>query len=432
MAKRDYSAIATRHGIELNAVQPPSFEERITRLEQTLQRTDVPFPIAPEEQQRCLIAARTRLPFRQGNFGNATVELRDFVNEQVYESYDFADHLSWACLIAEQKLTKHRYACQEYLHGEQLFEIDRCVIPDFYRLNARIYQQTQWQLATVNTIIPAELFFTCHSCRYFPVTTFMRPLETDYLQEPDIGHDVAGHVATFTINEVAHVMKHHGQARNLIYAAREQQIHASQGDSVAIALADRRAEQLLMHAGRIYWFTVEFGLVLQNDDIKCFGAGILSSPGETIHSIESDTCNRILIDPSNDDDLLRLASTDYLISEFQKTYFISKGFHLLETLTPERILAAAEAASELPEIGWRDIVPSDKVMHRGSDHLLPNDKYERLVSGQDLDECSRRVALKNLQMVFDGFDETLVSRFKSTLPTIPDQAIQWMRLQGRS
>ena len=221
-----------------------------------------------------------------------------YANSQNYENYTFEEHLSWAVLVAEQQKTKHKFACREYLNGEALFEIGSSAIPDYYLLNARIFQQTGWQLATVNEIIPAELFFTCHSRCFFPVTTFMRPLGTDYLEEPDIGHDVAGHVATFTIPAVAQVMQHHGEARNLIYAERDEKIKSAGDDLAEIEAIKQEADDLLKYAGRIYWFTVEFGLVMQEGEVRDFGAGILSSPGETVYSVGSPEPNRILIDLS--------------------------------------------------------------------------------------------------------------------------------------
>ncbi len=425
-SQADYEKIAARHGVKLEEINIPSPSQRLEVLEMTLRRTDVPYPIAAAEQEVCLRAAKSGAPFQVGMFGGRTVDLHQYANAQVYDQYTFEEHLSWACLVADQQHTKHQFACREYLHGEELFEIGGNVIPDFYLLNARIYQQTQWQLATVSMIIPAELFFTCHSLRYFPVTTFMRPLEVDYLEEPDIGHDVAGHVATFTIPAVANVMKNHGTARDMIYAERDQKLASlKSGQTDEARRIEQEAEQLLTLAGRIYWFMVEFGLVMQDDELRCFGAGILSSPGETTFSISSPDSNRILIDPSSDVDLLRMATTDYLISEFQKTYFISKSFPLLDTITPERVLKAAKTAIQLPDYTWREIVPGDQVVDVGRIAMSPNEKYDRLMAGQPLDDCLKRTAIRNLKLMADGFDETLLEQFKARPPQIPDEAIRW-------
>lgn len=421
----NYVEIASASGVNLDEVTPLTLEQRLAKLETALAREDVPYPIALEKRKPYLEAARSGKPFGIGEFSDQMVDLGQYACHQNYEKYTFEEHLSWACLVAQQQKTKRRFACREYQQGEKLFEIGGGVIPDYYLLNARIYQQTAWQLATVSEIIPAELFFTCHSKRFFPVTTFMRPLGTDYLEEPDIGHDVAGHVATFTIPAVADVMKNHGEARNMIYAERDERIAAANGDQAKIEKIKANADDLLMYAGRIYWFTVEFGLVMEDGDVRDFGAGILSSPGETIYSIESLESNRILIDPSDDADLMRLANTDYLISEFQKTYFISKSFDLLHSLTPERILRASKLARSLPDYTWREIVPGDHVINVGSVATSPNEKYYRLMAGQKQDDCLERTAIKNLHMYRAGIDIERLAQFKSPPPEIPQEVFDW-------
>ena len=426
-----YQSFADAAGIDLAAIQPLSRDERIKKLETIIELEDVPHPIPVSLRQPYLDAARSGKLFSIGEFSGKLVELGEYTNSQDYEQYTFEEHLSWAVLVAEQQKTKHQFACREYLEGEALFEIGESVIPDYYLLNARIFQQTSWQLATVSEIIPAELFFTCHSRRFFPVTTFMRPLGTDYLEEPDIGHDVAGHVATFTIPAVAQVMQHHGEARNMIYAERDEKIKAAGDNKAKIEEAKTEADELLKYAGRIYWFTVEFGLVMQDNDVRDFGAGILSSPGETVYSVSSPESNRVLIDPSNDGDLLRIANTDYLINEFQKTYFICESFELLESLTPERILAASKKAKSLPDFTWREIVPGDRVINVGSVATSPNEKYYRLMAGQPLDDCLKRTAIANLEMHRNGISDELLSQLRALPPSIPPEVIEWYETIGK-
>ncbi len=401
-------------------------QQRAERLAEIVRRQDVPFPITPDRQQAYLQAFEDKIPFGVGTLSGDRVDLGEFSNFQNYEKYTIEEHLSWACLIADQQNTKHRFACREYLEGEQTFEIGGVVIPDYYLLNARIFQQTQWQLATVSKIIPAELFFTCHSMRFFPVTTFMRELEQDYLEEPDIGHDVAGHVATFTIPAVANLMKRHGDARDMIYSQRDDQLALATSESEAREIRDW-ADELLLYAGRMYWYTVEFGQVMQDGQVKDFGAGILSSPGETRYSIASTESSRVLIDPSDDQDLLRLATTDYLISEFQKTYFVMNSFDCLESLTAERILTVSKLAMELPHYTWREIVPGDQVLNVGSFVTSPNEKYFRLMADQPLDDCLTRTAIRNLRLIARGFDRSRLTAFKVAPPAIPEAAVEWFK-----
>lgn len=399
----DLAEVARRHGLELSNTVPLPRQQRLQRLREILQTQSAKFPISPARAQAYYQAAEAGLPFTVGQLSDVSVDLGAFTCQQVYDTYTQAEHLSWACLIAEQQHTKRQYACREYQTGEQLFEIGPDTIPDYYTLNARIYLQTGWQLATVTEIIPAELFFTCHSKRFFPVTTFMRALEQDYLEEPDMGHDVAGHVATFSIPTVANVMQNHGLACDLIFAQRDQRLAAARDEAHAQRIR-ARADELLIYAERVYWFTVEFGLVQQDGLVRAFGAGILSSPGETRYSIDSPQPNRILLDPSREDHLMRLVATDYLINEFQKTYFVMKNFGLLESLTPERIVLACEKAARLPHFSWRDIVPGDAVLTVGSVATSVNEKHYRLLGQQPMDDCMLRTALRNQQLLRHPID----------------------------
>ena len=419
-----HKQFADENGIALEDVGAMSKEKFAAELRRVIFDDDVPYPIPVAKREPYLAAFNSDIPFSIGEFSDETVDLRNYANSQVYANYTFEEHLSWACLVSQQQKTKHEFACREYLAGESLFEIGAAMIPNYYLLNARIFQQTGWQLATVSAIIPAELFFTCHSRRFFPVTTFMRPLGTDYLEEPDIGHDVAGHVATFTIPAVANVMQYHGKARDLIYEQRDRDLEGIT-DPNEIANIKSMADQLLTYAGRIYWFTVEFGLVMQDGEVRDFGAGILSSPGETKYSIQDDESNRILIDPRLDADLLRLANTDYLISEFQKTYFVSESFEHLDSITPQRILDASQQAMSLPDFTWREIAPGDRVLNVGSIATSVNEKYYRLMADQEMDDCLRRTAIRNLAMFRDGFDRSLLNQFRVAPPDPPEKSLPW-------
>ncbi len=423
-------AIAERHGVAWEGIRPEPLNVRLEMLRSCLATEDVPYPIPVSIADAYWQRAAEGQPFAIGTLSGESVDLGQYANSQLYDEYTLEQHLSWACLIAEQQKTKHRYACQEYLDGESMFAIGGLVIPDFYLLNARIYQQTGWQLATVNMIIPAELFFTCHSRRFFPVTTFMRAVEQDYLQEPDIGHDVAGHVATFTIPVVAQLMRNHGVARNMIYEERDQRMAAADSEVTREAIR-QKADELLLYAERIYWFTVEFGLVLQDQRVTAYGAGILSSPGETHYSVESPKPTRLLVDPAVDSDLLRLAATDYLISEFQKTYFVTEHFDALESITPERIVATAKLASKLPHFSWRDIAPGDRVLNVGESAISTNEKYLRLMSDQLCDDCLTRSAIRNLRLMVHGFEPgiDLNQLWRGPVAPVPDALLEWFRAE---
>ncbi len=414
----------SEHGIDPATIRPPTMVQRLKNLRHVLDRRDVSFPIGEESANVFYKLARSGQPFGIGSLTDQSVNLAEFVNHQDYDSLTIEDHTSWACLVADQQSTKHQYACREYIHGEEMFEIGGTVIPEYYALNACIYQQTGWQLATVSEIIPAEIFFHCHSRKFFPVTTFMRPLGTDYLEEPDIGHDIAGHVATFTIPQVALVMNNHGLANNMIRDESEQKLKYATSENEVAAIHDETKE-LLLYAGRLYWFTVEFGLVLQQGKLKAFGAGILSSPGETRHSVDSPDSSRVLIDLADDRHLLRLATTDYLIKEYQKTYFVMKDFESLASLTPQRIIDVVHKAKRLPHHTWREIVPGDEVINVGKSLTSANEKYYRLLGGQPLDDCMRRTAIRNLRMRGRGIEPGSPEEklFLEALPEIPKELI---------
>lgn len=422
----DQSAIdatCKEFGFSTELIQPPAKPTRLKKLQAILDRQDVPYPIDQMTAKRYHELATKNVPFGTGSLTELTVDLKGFTNEQVFEALSWEDHLSWANLVKSQQEQKHRYACAEYLDGEKKFEIRGTTIPDYYLLNARIYQQTGWQLATVSEIIPADVFFHCHSRKFFPVTTFMRPPGTDYLEEPDIGHDIAGHVATFTIPQVARVMNNHGLANDIIHQEKNAKLLIAGSDEEKQQIEDE-ANELLLYAGRLYWFTVEFGLVLQAGNLKAFGAGILSSPGETRFSVDSPEPNRVAIDLRNDRDLLRLATTDYLISEFQKTYFVMKDFESLDSLTPERILQVVHTAKKLPHHTWREIVPGDEVINVGKVMTSPNEKYCRLISNQAQDDCLNRAAIRNLQVFRSGLTPESTSEvdFVKSLVRVP----QWV------
>ena len=403
----------------------PNREQRRERLAAELCCREVPFPIAPEVAVRYLSLFDSEVPFGTGSLTSEFVDLDTYADFQVFENLSPDAHQSWAELVSRQQQQKSRFACRQYLQGEQTFEIQGDFIPDYYLLNARIYQQTGWQLATVSQIIPAHIFFHCHSRRFFPVTTFMRPLGTDYLEEPDIGHDIAGHVATFTIPEVAYVMNQHGLANERVQKEKHERMLLARSEEERQAI-ESEAQELLMLAGRIYWFTVEFGLIQEAGQLRAFGAGILSSPGETRHSIESDEPNRIWIDPTVDSDLLRLATTDYLISEFQKTYFVLKSFDSLRTLTCNRILKVIRQAQRLPHATWREVCPGDQVYNVGRTVIGPNEKYFNYQDPESADACLLRTAQRNLGLIHQGLDLRTPEEqdFYNRFPSVPANVLK--------
>ena len=127
----DMETIARRHGLDMSQVEPDSLDQRLAKLRHCLSNRDVPYPINPQLAERYYQSAAAGEPFAIGSLSGESVELGQYANCQRYDDYTIEDHLSWACLIAEQQRTKHRFACQEYLDGESMFAIGGQVIPDF-------------------------------------------------------------------------------------------------------------------------------------------------------------------------------------------------------------------------------------------------------------------------------------------------------------
>jgi phenylalanine-4-hydroxylase len=160
---------------------------------------------------------------------------------------------------------------------------------------------TGWRIVAVPGLIPEQHFYAHLASKQFPVSVWMRKRdELDYLQEPDLFHDFFGHVALLTNPTFARFMQAYGEA-------------GPKADS----------HQAIKMLARLYWYTVEFGLIQTPHGLRAYGAGILSSKGETVFSIDSAAPNRIAFD------LVRVMRTNYLIDDFQKTYFVLESFEQL-------------------------------------------------------------------------------------------------------
>jgi phenylalanine-4-hydroxylase len=197
---------------------------------------------------------------------------------------------------------------------------------------------TGWRVVPVAELVPDGIFFDHLANRRFPAGAFIRPeAEFDYLQEPDIFHDIFGHVPMLANPVFADFMEAYGK-----------------GGQRAIRLGQ------LHNLARLYWYTVEFGLIRENDGLRIYGAGILSSPQETVFALEDDSPNRIGFD------VQRLMRTKYIIDDFQQTYFVVDSFEaLLDTCYKDFGTVYADVKG-LPDYEAHEIVPGDEVIHRGT------------------------------------------------------------------
>ncbi|QHE95170.1 phenylalanine 4-monooxygenase [Pandoraea fibrosis] len=222
----------------------------------------------------------------------------DFTIDQPVAQYGAIDHAVWQQLYARQTAMLPGRVCDAFMDGIRALDMDAHRVPEFARLNEKLMAATGWQVVAVPGLVPDEVFFDHLANRRFPATWWMRrPDQLDYLQEPDCFHDVFGHVPLLVNPVFADFMQAYGKA-----------------GKVAQSLG---ALPLL---ARLYWYTVEFGLMRDGDGLRIYGAGIVSSRGETEFSLTSREPNRIGFS------LERVLRTQYRIDTFQQTYFVIDDF----------------------------------------------------------------------------------------------------------
>ena len=258
--------------------------------------------------------------------------------DQAWETYSAEEHDRWDRLFRRQKdVTKGR-ACTTALQAMSQLELSPTGIPHMGRLSDRLEKLTGWRVVPVAELVPDEIFFDHLANRRFPAGAFIRPeAEFDYLQEPDIFHDIFGHVPMLANPVFADFMEAYGK-----------------GGQRAMRLGQ------LHNLARLYWYTVEFGLIREDDGLRIYGAGILSSPQETVFALEDDSPNRIGFD------VQRLMRTKYIIDDFQQTYFVVDSFEaLLDTCYRDFGTVYADVKG-LPDYEAHEIAPDDEVIHRGT------------------------------------------------------------------
>ena len=228
----------------------------------------------------------------------------DYTCPQEFAAYTPADHETYRRLYARQSALLPGLACDEFIAALPSLGA-ASHIPRFDDINQRLVKATGWQVVAVPGLIPEVPFFTLLANRKFPVTDWIRkPEEFDYIVEPDVFHDLFGHVPLLF---------------NPVFADHMQAYGA--GGLKAHSLG--ACEQL----ARLYWYTIEFGLIQQKDGLRAYGAGILSSSGELVHAIKSAEPKRIALD------VLRCMRTRYNIDSYQQTYFVIDSFQQLFDMT---------------------------------------------------------------------------------------------------
>jgi phenylalanine-4-hydroxylase len=262
----------------------------------------------------------------------------DFTIDQGWERYAPEEHGVWRTLFERQATLLQDRAAPEFLDGVRRLSIAAEGIPDFRRLSDVLQRETGWRIVAVPGLVPDDVFFGHLAERRFPATNFIRrPEQMDYLQEPDVFHDVFGHVPLLVNPVFADYMQAYGK-----------------GGLKALGLHS------LDHLARLYWFTVEFGLIRRPEGLRIYGSGILSSKGESIYSLDDPAPNRIAFD------LMRIMRTRYRIDDFQETYFVIDGFDQLFAATAPDFTPYYETLKGLADIPAGAVVEGDRVLHRGS------------------------------------------------------------------
>jgi phenylalanine-4-hydroxylase len=262
------------------------------------------------------------------------------VVEQPWDDYSATDHDVWRQLYQRQRELLVGRAADEFLAAQDAMGMTPDAIPKFADMNAALGAATGWQLIGVEGLLPELDFFDHLANRRFPVTWWIRrPDQVDYIEEPDLFHDLFGHVPLLMNPLFADYMRAYGR-----------------GGVKAHGIGEHALQQLT----RLYWYTVEFGLIRQKDGLRIYGSGIVSSKGESIHSLESDAPNRIGFD------LERIMRTRYRIDTYQKTYFVIDSFaQLIEATAPDFTPIYARVASQAA-IPAGDVLDGDRVLHRGT------------------------------------------------------------------
>ena len=263
----------------------------------------------------------------------------DWIIPQDWGHYSAQDHTTWDTLFARQSAMLPGRAAAAFLRGIDVLKLSKPGIPDFAELSERLMAATGWRVVAVPGLIPDDVFFDCLADRIFVAGNFIRrPDQLDYIQEPDVFHDVFGHVPMLADPVFADYM-------------------------VAYGKGGQRAGSLgaLKRLARLYWYTVEFGLVEEAGALRIYGSGIVSSHGESIFALDDPSPNRIGFD------LRRVMRTDYRIDDYQQSYFVIPSFDELLRVTVETDFAPLYRELDgLSDYAVDAVTENDRIIARGT------------------------------------------------------------------
>lgn len=263
----------------------------------------------------------------------------DWTIPQGWDAYTPEEHATWDLLFERQAKLLPGRASQAYLKGLDALRLSESGIPDFEELSERLMKLTGWQVVAVPGLVPDDVFFDHMANRRFVAGNFIRRRDQlDYIQEPDVFHDVFGHVPMLADPVFADYLEAYGRG-----GVRAMELGA------------------LKQLGRLYWYTVEFGLVEEAEGLRIYGAGIVSSSAESRFALESDSPNRIRFD------MKRVMQTEYRIDDFQQNYFVIPSFDELLRVTVETDFAPLyQELLGQPDVPVAAILPGDDLITRGT------------------------------------------------------------------
>ncbi len=262
----------------------------------------------------------------------------DWTVDQRWSAYTPQEHAVWVRLYERQSALLPGRACEPFLRGLEALDLHGQGIPDFAAMNAKLGALTGWQVVAVPGLVPDAVFFDHLANRRFPAGRFIRkPDQLDYLEEPDVFHDVFGHVPMLTDPVFADYMQAYGR-----------------GGMRAMSLGR------LHNLARLYWYTVEFGLLETPQGLRIYGAGIISSLKESVFSLEDPSPNRLGFE------LVRVMRTPNRIDDLQQVYFVLPSLQRLLDDTLQDFGPIYRRLADLPDIPIEAIEPDDRVFTRGT------------------------------------------------------------------
>ena len=275
----------------------------------------------------------------RGDYTRGGQVAADYTCPQNYAAYSDQDHDTYRRLYERQSALLPGLACDEFIAALPLLGASTR-IPRFDDINQRLRAATGWKVVAVPGLIPEVPFFNLLANRKVPVTDWIRtPTEFDYIVEPDVFHDLFGHVPLLFNPVFANHMQAYGAA-----GLKAHRLGA--------------CEQL----SRLYWYTVEFGLIRQHDGpnkgLRAYGAGVLSSPGELVHAVTSTEPQRIALD------LLRVMRTRYKIDSYQQSYFVIDSFQQLFDMAASDFTPTYMQLKSLPELAADAELAEDRLVQR--------------------------------------------------------------------